>query len=172
VAPLKPEPQPEPPPAPVVSSAPDTARTVAARSDSSAARPAGAAPGAGTGTTPGTGPGTGGGTGGGAGPGAGPGTGPGTGGTGGTITPPTPRTFALTLDGTPKDLRGRQILVTFWVNADGSVARVETDPEIKDADYRRRFFDVALATRFHPARSPAGLAVAASTTMTYTLPTK
>ncbi len=126
------------------------------------------APGAGQGA----GPGRGGGTGGGVGPGTGPGTGPGRGGDGGTITPPTPRTFALTLDGTPKDLRGRQILVTFWVNADGSVARVETDPEIKDADYRRRFLDVAQATQFHPARSPAGLAVAATMTMTYTLPTK
>ncbi|MGH7591583.1 MAG: hypothetical protein ACREOE_12665, partial [Gemmatimonadales bacterium] len=107
------------------------------------------------------GPGKGGGSGGGEGPGSGNGsgsdTGPGTGGNGGRGTPPEPRRFAVPWNGsTPKALRGKMVLVTFWVTANGDVARVSESPRIEDTEFRRAFEEAMLAYRFRPARDSLG----------------
>ena len=159
-----PRPAPSPAPPPV-----DTPAVTAALPDSARAA-AGAGIGAGIGAGQGIGNGSGEGSG--VGTGTGGTTGTGTGGQGGVITPPELRAFALVLDKTPKELRGREIEVTWWVDAQGGVARVETVPEIADGDYRRRFLETAEAARFRPARSPAGLPMPATFTAKYTLPTK
>jgi hypothetical protein len=154
-----------PPPVDTPSRPPPAAASSAA-TDTSGASGGG---GVGTSTGGGIGPGAGPGTGTGVGPGAGPDSG---GGRGGSVTPPEPRAFAMTLESPPKELRGRELTVTWWVRADGTVERVETVPEIRDASYRQKFFDTAHDARFRPARSPDGRAVAATFTATYTLPTR
>lgn len=72
----------------------------------------------------------------------------------------------------PKALRGRLIKVTFWVKADGSVERFATDPQIDDQNFREQFADLALKTRFRPARTRAGVAVPAVVTLQFTLATE
>lgn len=129
---------------------------------------------AGGGAGPGVGGGTGGGTGGGIGPGAGGGTGEGvgTGGGGGTVRPPELRDLAFPFDNPPKELRGASLHVTFWVRTDGRVDHYEVEPAIADRDYARKFDEVIRAFRFTPARMPDGTRVAATTTVTFTLPGK
>ena len=122
------------------------------------------------------GAGTGGGTGGGVGPGAGPGTGPGSGpGTGGggvgaSGVPPQSRQMIVPpVDDRPKELKGLVVDVTFWVDAQGAVQRVEMDPAIPDRKYADKFREVMKKYRFTPARSPTGAAVPGTTTITVTL---
>lgn len=127
----------------------------------------------GPGDGPGAGGGTGGGTGGGQGPGTGAGTGPGNGGgAGGTIQPPEWKSFAPPFGQVPKALRGTTVTVTFWVRADGQVERVEMQPPIDDAKYRDYLNELMMAVRFRPALAPSGEAVAGTTSMDISLPSK
>ena len=148
---------------------------VAAAADTVARAPAGDTAGQGTpgaGSTPGSGGGAGGGTGGGQGSGNGTGIGPGTGGgEGGGIRPPELRGLALPFGTPPKELRGKELKVTFAVTADGRVERFETDPVITDRGYYQKFSEAALGYRFRPARRPDGQLVAAVLVMYFTLPT-
>ena len=161
----KPEPTPvPPPPVPAVSQpAPaNGATTLASRGDGA---------GMGSGTDSGSGGGSGGGTGGGSGSGVGAGVGPGTGGDSSSVTPPMLRYFVPPTEKAPKALRGQVVNVTFWVKADGSVDRFETDPKIDDEKYREQFADMAMKTRFRPARTSAGTAIPYVFTVQFTLPT-
>lgn len=128
--------------------------------------------GAGTGTGAGAGnvAGSGGGSGGGIGTGIGTGVGPGTGGDSTGITPPSWRFFAPPLERPPRELRGQTITVRFWVRADGTVERYETTPEIQDNEYSEKFSEIALGTRWRPARRRDGTAVPAVAEMQVTLP--
>jgi protein TonB len=122
------------------------------------AAPAAQAPAAGTG--PGEGPGQGGGTGGGTGGGVGTGTGSGVGpGTGSGLAGWPPEIKQLLIppfERPPKELRGKTVVVTFYVNARGTVDRIETTPPIGDGRYRSLFQDAMLGFRFKPARDSTG----------------
>ena len=147
-----------PPPTPAPDSVPQQAQP-------SSAQPGGGAAGQG----PGQGGGAGGGTGGGTGTGIGAGAGPGT---GGSVrgTPPQLRGLLIPpLDGVPRTLRGKTIVVQFFVSAAGAVDRVETIPEITDARYRRVFEDVMKGYKFRPARDSLGGIVAGMTSTEVTL---
>lgn len=74
-------------------------------------------------------------------------------------------------DKAPKALRGQVLNVTLWVKADGSVDRFETDPKIEDEEFRKKFAEMALKTRFRPARSNSGNAIPYVFTMQITLST-
>jgi hypothetical protein len=106
--------------------------------------------------------------------GTGPGSGPGSGGggEGGSGREPQWTYGTFFFDKTPKELRGQVLRVTFYVRADGRVARVETDPKIQDAEYARRFAERAETYRFKPARNAENAAVPGVFTMTFTLPSK
>lgn len=120
-----------------------------------------AAPGQGQADGPGKGPGSGGGEGTGSGTGSGSASGPGKGGNGGRGMPPDPRQLILPPNGNvPKALRGKALIVTFWVTETGDVARVSESPRIEDSDFRRAFEQAMLAYRFRPARDSVGRAVA------------
>jgi len=147
--PVIPPPLPVEQPAPPVASAPTSAAA-----DS-------------TGAGPGQGGGTGGGTGGGVGPGNGPGIGPGTGG-GGRGREPQSVHFLIPPDDPPKELRGVQLHVTFWVDETGKVVRVAVDPPINDRKFAERFTETMMNFRFHPALGPDGRPVAATTSQTVT----
>jgi hypothetical protein len=132
---------------------------------------AGVGAGTGSGAGPGSGAGTGGGQGSGTGTGTGEGVGPGTGGEGGTIRPPEPRQLILPpMDKPPKSLRGQTIVVTFWVERDGRVVEVATEPEIEEGGYRRRFREAMIGYRFRPGRDASGEPVRATFPITITLP--
>ncbi|HEU4698218.1 MAG TPA: hypothetical protein VFS40_03500 [Gemmatimonadales bacterium] len=171
VPPPEPEPKPEapkavtpvpPPAAPQATSAPATTPAgAAAAGAASAGGGGGAGGGVGGGVGPGVGPGTG--------PGSGPGTG---GGEGGTIKAPEWIQGTLPYDMPPKELRGAQIVVTFWIRADGTVQHFEIQPEIQDRKYREKLAEVFQSFRFRPARSPAGLPVPSTYPMTFTLLSK
>ena len=160
-----------PEPTPVVPPQAPPATQLAAAASAAASAASGSGSGTGSGTDSGTGGGSGGGTGGGQGTGAGAGVGPGTGGDSSSITPPTLRYFVPPTEKAPKELRGTPISVTFWVRADGTVERFETDPEIDDRKYREKFADIVMKTRFKPARLRSGTAVPAVVTMQFTLTT-
>lgn len=136
----------------------------------SGAASSGAGTGTGAGENPGSGGGTGGGQGGGVGTGVGAGMGPGTGGDSLGITPPSWRFFAPPLGRPPKELRGQTLRVRFWVRADGTTERFETEPAIENDNYRRKFAEIAMATLWRPARRADGTAVAAVAEMQVTLP--
>ncbi len=116
--------------------------------------------GAGSGGGPGTGSGTGGGIGSGDGTGVGSGTGPGTGGVGNDGFPPQPRHVLLPPEA-PKSIKGREFHVRFWIDELGRVTRVEEDPRIEDAGYRKRFLERMHQFTFYPARTSAGAPVRA-----------
>ena len=126
--------------------------------------------GAGTGAGAGSDAGSGGGSGGGIGTGIGAGVGAGTGGDSTGITPPSWRFFAPPLERPPKELRGQSITVRFWVRANGTVERFETDPEIADDDYREKLSEIMLDALWNPARRRDGQRVAAVAEMQVTLP--
>jgi TonB family protein len=112
--------------------------------------------GAGTGGGPGAGTGTGGGVGSGQGTGVGSGVGPGSGGgEGGSVLPPEPKFIIVPAD-RPGSVRGREFAVHFWVDRQGKVTRVEVEPEIEDAEYRRKFLEQMHQFQFTPARTPDG----------------
>jgi len=118
----------------------------------------------------GTGPGAGGGTGGGIGPGTGTGTGPGEGGgAGGVGRGPLQKRWVIPPENSPKELRGKAIRVTFWVDAAGKVQKVDLDPEIRDRGYAKKFLEAMMNYEFRPAQGPDGLPVAGKTEITITL---
>jgi hypothetical protein len=122
--------------------------------------------------TAGEGGGAGGGTGGGQGTGTGTGSGPGTGGSlRGQV--PTLRGFPIPpMDGTPRPLRGKDLLVRVFVGIDGRVDRYETEPEVTDGGFRRKLDDIIAGYRFTPARDSTGRAVPGITTVIMTLANK
>lgn len=134
--------------------------------------PAGPADGAGSGSGTGSGTGSGVGSGTGSGVGAGAGTGTGGGAGDGPVRAPVWRAGALPFEPPPKEVRGRTVAVTFWVRADGRVERIEVAPPLPPGDYARRFEETLLGYRFQPARTAAGEAVAATTTLDIQLPSK
>jgi protein TonB len=112
--------------------------------------------GPGTGGGVGAGSGTGGGVGTGQGGGIGSGVGPGSGGgEGGSVLPPEPKFIIVPAD-RPGSVRGREFEVHFWVDQQGKVTRVEVEPEIEDAAYRRKFLEQMYQFRFTPARTLDG----------------
>ncbi len=125
--------------------------------------PADTAPGPGA---EGAGSGRGGGTGGGTGAGTGPGAGAGAGGEGGLGSAPEPRQLVLPPADYPKDMRGHQVEVTFYVAPDGRVERIDVVPGIRDGGFARKFAEAMRNYRFRPARSAAGTPVPGTTTVT------
>jgi len=118
------------------------------------------------------GPGSGGGTGGGTGPGDGPGTGPGSGpgnGGSGTEQPPRLRQLVLAPENKPRELRGQTITINFSIRANGRVEQVEFSPEIRNRDYANKFRERLLDYIFTPAKSAAGVPIAAEYTIQITL---
>ena len=116
--------------------------------------------GAGSGGGPGSGTGTGGGVGTGQGTGAGSGEGPGSGGDGGSGFAPQSRQMLLPPDA-PESIKGTKYRVRFWINELGKVTKVEIEPRIADAKYRKKFMEKMRQFTFHPARSADGTPVAA-----------
>jgi hypothetical protein len=57
--------------------------------------------------------------------------------------------------GAPKDAH-HPYVVRFWVTAEGRVIRVETNPPIKDGDYRRQFIERMMGYQFNPATTRDG----------------
>ena len=117
-----------------------------------------AAVGTGEGTTGGAGqgPGTGGGKGTGTGTGAGADSGSGSGGDARDIIPASPRWAVLPPSDAPREARGRRYEVRFWVTAEGRVTRVEVNPPIRDAGYRREFTERMMGYLFNPATTRDG----------------
>jgi TonB family protein len=68
----------------------------------------------------------------------------------------------------PKTMRGHTIAVTFWVGTDGRVERVELAPEIEDRGFAKKFAEVMRNYRFRPARSPEGVVIPGTTTVSVT----
>ncbi len=123
--------------------------------------PVGGSPGEGGGSGGGVGTGEGTGTGSGVGAGSGGGRGGGMGGGGRLGSPPELRGLAIPpLDNVPKQLRGLNFKVTFWVDAGGRVTDLVVEPEISDRNYARRFDEVMREYRFKPARDGDGRIVA------------
>ena len=123
------------------------------------------------GAGPGAGGGAGGGTGGGFGPGTGTGVGPGTGtgkGEAGAARPPILRHQVIPPENPPKELRGVDLTVTFWVTETGTVARVEVTPPIKDRKFAGKFEESMMQYRFRPGLGPDGKPVASLATHTVT----
>lgn len=158
-----------PVPEPVAEAVPEAVAVVLAPADSQPAPGAGTGPGTGGGTGGGTGTGTGTGTGAGAGPGSGTGTG---GGEGGRARPPQLRHFVVPPDGAPAALRGRTVLLTFLVAADGAVRDVEVVPPIEDRGFARQFMARLRSYRFRPALDSVGRPVAATYPMQLVLPNR
>jgi TonB family protein len=66
----------------------------------------------------------------------------------------------------PKELRGHRIEVTFFVASDGRVEHIQVAPAIANGGFARKFDETMRNYRFRPARSPAGVPIAGSTTIT------
>ena len=111
--------------------------------------------GPGSGGGEGAGTGRGGGVGSGQGAGVGSGTGSGTGGDGGDAFGPRSRQMLLPPDA-PPSVKGQEFKVRFWIDERGRVTRIEIDPRIPDASYRREFRDRMRQFRFYPARDADG----------------
>jgi protein TonB len=116
--------------------------------------------GAGSGGGPGSGTGSGGGIGTGRGAGVGSGEGPGSGGEGGSGFAPQSRQMLLPPEA-PQSMKGREFRVRFWIDERGRVTKVEVEPRIEDADYRKKFMDKMYQYTFRPARKLDGTPVAA-----------
>lgn len=150
----------EPTPVPPVTPPPVTEQPPVAVATSTGSATSDSVPGVG----PGQGGGAGGGTGGGQGPGSGPGTGPGTGtgGDGGFGRGPELRHQIIPPSDPPKELRGIDLEVTFWVFADGTVDRVQVQPPIKDRKFAKKIDDAMRGYRFKPALGPSGTPIAST----------
>ena len=160
---------PPPPPVPTVIPPPPSATEpppAASPSPSAASSVAGA--GTGTGTGGGNGSGTGTGTGSGQGPGEGSGKGGGTGGGNGGFPPETKGLILPPVEGVPKELRGKPIDVTFWVNAAGIVTDVKVSPPIANKTFAKKFDEIMRGYTFKPGRDAAGNKVAGVTTQSVT----
>jgi protein TonB len=147
----------------------DTVRFEAPRSDTAPITGSVLGDGPGSGGGVGAGTGSGGGIGSGRGTGVGSGVGPGTGGGGGEIFPPAPRYSILPPLPRPKSVTGRDFQLKFTISPDGRVLDVQIRPEIRDADYRRRFLSQLYEWTFAPAMTREGLAVKGETIVTVRL---
>jgi hypothetical protein len=125
--------------------------------------------GAGTGGGAGAGTGRGGGIGSGQGTGIGDSIGPGTGGDGGHIFPPVPRQVILQPMGAPGSVKGKEVVVTFWVNTTGRVTRIETKPSLPRGSYSRTFRERMMSYLFTPALTLEGQPIAATFDITLIL---
>lgn len=122
--------------------------------------------GSGFGVGPGMGSGVGGGTGSGNGTGVGSGTGPGVS-SEEVAYAPEPRAIVYPFESPPASVRGRQFRIYFWVDARGSVDRVEVRPEIEDAAFRRLLIERVSSWTFYPARTIEGRPVAGQLVVVY-----
>jgi hypothetical protein len=71
-------------------------------------------------------------------------------------------------DGVPKELRGSQIRVTFWLDETGTPVRVALDPPIRDRKFSEKFTETMLSYKFRPALGPDGRAISSMWTITIT----
>ncbi len=117
---------------------------------------------------PGAGPGTGGGVGAGQGTGVGTAIGPGTGGDGGTVRAPEVRVVAFPFEDAPSSIKGREFKLHFWVDAQGRVTKVEIEPAIADASFRKKLLERLHQWTFYPARTFSGAPVNGRLTVSYT----
>lgn len=92
--------------------------------------------------------------------------GPGTGDARGRLLLPQPRELVLPPQDAPPSIRGRELSVRLWIDAQGRVTRVEVDPPIADEGYRRRFLARMAALSFYPARDRGGRPVEAQIVLT------
>jgi len=122
--------------------------------------------GRGTGEGPGTGTGSGGGVGSGQGTGVGRHQGPGTGG-GGVAYAPEPRALLYPFEAAPPSVKGKVYTLHFWVNRRGAVTKVEVEPEIEDADFRRTLMNRLRLWVFYPARTVEGRPVSGEFMVSY-----
>lgn len=128
------------------------------------------AAGSGTGTGGGSGAGAGTGKGSGQGPGSGSGTGGGDG-TGGF--PPVNKQMILPpTEGVPKELRGREIQVTFSVAPDGRVTSFVVAPPIENRAFAKKFDEIMRGYSFTPARDAHGKNIADTVGFTIVLGSK
>ncbi|MBW8772896.1 MAG: hypothetical protein JF590_06375, partial [Gemmatimonadetes bacterium] len=116
-----------------------------------------------------TGGGAGGGNGGGQGPGTGGGVGPGTGGSERGRIPVLRSWGSPPMEGTPKALRGKELVITCYVGADGRLERYELAIPIDDGHFRDMLNDVITGFRFTPARDSLGRPVRGVAPVTITL---
>ena len=72
--------------------------------------------------------------------------------------PPEPKFIIVPAD-RPGSVRGMEFRVHFWVDRRGRVTKVEVDPDIEDAAYRRKFLNQMFQFQFAPARTLDGRAV-------------
>jgi len=142
-------PPPVTPPVAVHVSTPDPPQTLAMA--------AGAGDSTGAGNTSGRGPGMGGGIGTGEGTGRGSATGPGTGGGTGKIYSATPDFLLLPPD-PPDKLKGKSVIVTFFIDAHGRPDRVEFE-STGDRTYDKLLRDKFSEFHFHPAHTMDGTPV-------------
>jgi hypothetical protein len=75
-------------------------------------------------------------------------------------------------EGAPSALRGRTVLVTFFISATGVVDRLETRPRIEDGGYARRFEERLRSYRFRPALDSTGRPVPGRFPMQVDLPSR
>jgi protein TonB len=121
----------------------------------------------GTGGGPGRGPGSGGGRGTGLGTGIGSHVGPGTGDNQPYVYAPEPRSITFPIVTVPRQLRGQELTIHFWVDARGRVTKVEVEPPIRDRAYRDALRETLLGWSFYPARTASGAAVAGEMEITH-----
>jgi hypothetical protein len=134
---------------------------------SASTAPAAAGTGGGSGGGEGTGTGTGKGSG--VGPGSGSGTGGGDGGGNGGFPPVGKQMILPPTEGVPKELRGVELEVVFFVTATGTVSDLRVKPEIKNKDFAKKFDTVMRGYTFVPARNAAGEKVAGTSVYTVTM---
>lgn len=101
--------------------------------------------------------------------GGGSGLGEGDAGGNGGVSGPRPQYTVLPPLDRPAAVRGKSFQVSFWVDREGRVTRVEVVPDIPDGEYRRKFLASMYEYRFEPARRPDGTPVAAQAVVTITL---
>jgi hypothetical protein len=94
--------------------------------------------------------------------------GPGSGGAGSYIFPASPRWMITPPLVGPAAVRGRRYEVRFWVTAEGRVTRVDVNPPIKDAAYRREFIERMKGFLFIPATTRDGTRVESIFSITVT----
>jgi hypothetical protein len=94
--------------------------------------------------------------------------GPGTGGEGGTVISPVPRAVVYPFEDAPPSAKGVEYRIRFWVDRRGRPVRVEIEPEIQDAAFRKKLLDRMREWVFYPARTLEGRPVEGQLVITYT----
>jgi len=116
---------------------------------------------------PGSGRGTGGGRGAGVGTGVGDNVGPGTGGERAPAYAPEPRSVVYPLSEPPDSVRGRLLIVHFWVDSRGRVTKVEVEPPLLSGSYLDDFLENMRRWTFYPARTADGRPVEGELVVTH-----